>query len=68
MTTSHHADFLGREFQTEAAEKQKLWFRNRLDCVRRMRSIPEVEEHREAHDGSAETRVIFEERYLGAKE
>ena len=33
-----------------------------------MRSIPEVEERREGRDGSADTRVIFEERYLRAKE
>ena len=32
-----------------------------------MRIIPEMEECRKARDGSEETRIIFEERYLGAK-
>ena len=53
--------FLGREFQAEGAEKQKLQFPNCVDHVRRMRSIPEVEERREAHEGSADIRVILGE-------
>ena len=60
--------FLGRELQAEGVEKQKLRFPNRLCRVRGMRSIEEMEERREACDGSAGTRIILKERYLGAEE
>ena len=43
---------LGREFQEEGAEKQKLRFPNRFDRVRGMRSIPDVQERKKMHDGS----------------
>ena len=45
--------FLGREFQAEGAEKQKLRLPKRLDRAREMRSIPEVEERRKVHDGAS---------------
>ena len=50
---------LGKEFQAEGAEKQKLWVPNRLDRVHGMRSISKVEERKKYFKRGI---------YLGAKE
>ena len=40
-------------------------FSNQLDRVHGMKSVPEVEEHKEAREESAEMHIILEVRYFG---
>jgi len=65
---SYHVGLLGKEFHAVGDEKPKLWLPNVFVRTHRINIWSDFENRREAREGNTETCLMYEERYLGAKE